>query len=83
MSTGGAVASKDAFAEWDADRYDPTYYARSPKVDPPGPETGKHRVIRGGGWHSRPTCCPVDFRNALPANWLDFAAGFRVAAAVG
>jgi len=65
--------------EWVADRYDPTYYARSPKVDPPGPEVGKHRVIRGGGWHSGPYCNGVFFRNALPANWVDFAVGFRVA----
>ncbi len=65
--------------EWVADRYDPAYYACSPKVDPQGPEAGKHRVIRGGGWHSGPYCNRVDFRNALPANWVDFAVGFRVA----
>ena len=65
--------------EWVADWYDPAYYARSPKVDPPGPKTGKHRVIRGGGWHSGPYCNGVFFRNALPANWVDFAVGFRVA----
>ena len=69
--------------EWVADRYDPGYYARSLIVDPKGPDAGKHRVIRGGGWHSGPTCCRVDFRNALPANWVDFAVGFRVAAAAG
>jgi formylglycine-generating enzyme required for sulfatase activity len=68
--------------EWVDDRYDPTYYARSLIVDPHGPKTGKHRVIRGGGWHSGPYCCRVDFRNALPANWVDFAVGFRVARAV-
>jgi sulfatase modifying factor 1 len=68
--------------EWVADRYDPTYYARSPKVDPQGPDVGKHRVIRGGGWHSGPYCNRVDFRNGLPANWVDFAIGFRVAKAI-
>ncbi len=65
--------------EWVADRYDPTYYASSSKVDPQGPDVGKHRVIRGGGWHSGPYCNRADFRNALPANWVDFAVGFRVA----
>jgi sulfatase modifying factor 1 len=65
--------------EWVADRYDPAYYSRSPKVDPRGPDVGKHRVIRGGGWHSGPYCNQVFFRNALPANWVDFAVGFRVA----
>ncbi len=65
--------------EWVADCYDPTYYARSPKADPQGPDVGKHRAIRGGGWHSGPYCNRVDFRNGLPANWVDFAVGFRVA----
>ena len=65
--------------EWCADRYDPAYYARSPRESPQGPKTGKHRVIRGGGWHSGPYCNRVYFRNALPANWVDFAVGFRVA----
>jgi len=69
--------------EWVADRYDPTYYVRSPSVDPTGPEAGKHRVIRGGGWHSGPYCVRVDFRNALPANWVDIAVGFRVARDAG
>jgi len=65
--------------EWVADRYDPTCYASSSKVDPQGPDGGEHRVIRGDGWHSEPYCNRVDFRNALPANWVDFAVGFRVA----
>ena len=65
--------------EWVADRYDPTYYARAPRIDPSGPEAGKHRLIRGGGWHSGPYCNQVFFRNALPVNWVDFAVGFRVA----
>jgi len=69
--------------EWVADRYDPAYYTRSPKSNPQGPEIGKHRVIRGGGWHSGPYCNRVDFRNALPANWVDFNLGFRVARSDG
>lgn len=68
-------------AEWVADRYDSEYYAVSPRKDPQGPEAGKHRVIRGGGWHSGPYCSRVDFRNALPANWVDFNVGFRIARA--
>jgi formylglycine-generating enzyme required for sulfatase activity len=65
--------------EWCADRYDASYYTRSALENPKGPDTGKHRVIRGGGWHSGPYCCRVDFRNALPANWVDFAVGLRIA----
>ena len=67
-------------AEWVADWYDATYYASGPKENPPGPEKGKFRVFRGGGWHTGPGCCQVSHRNALPDNWLDFNVGFRCAA---
>ena len=65
--------------EWVADYYAAGYYASSPSVDPQGPASGKFRVIRGGGWHSGPYCNRVYFRNALPANWVDFNVGFRCA----
>jgi len=65
--------------EWVQDRYDPDYYLNSPSDDPPGPEKGRFRVIRGGGWHSGPSCNRVYYRNALPPNWLDFNVGFRCA----
>lgn len=38
-------------AEWCADWYDETYYARSPADDPQGPLTGTKRVVRGGSWY--------------------------------
>jgi formylglycine-generating enzyme required for sulfatase activity len=63
--------------EWVADFYDAEYYAWSPAVNPQGPETGRFRVIRGGGWHSGAACNRVYFRNALPPNWVDFNVGFR------
>jgi formylglycine-generating enzyme required for sulfatase activity len=65
--------------EWVADWYDPDYYASSPAKNPEGPEFGKFKVIRGGGWHSGPSCNTVHFRNALPPGWLDFNVGFRCA----
>ncbi len=65
--------------EWVADRYEPDYYRTGPATDPPGPERGKFRVIRGGGWYSGPACVRVDFRNALPSNFADFNVGFRCA----
>ena len=36
--------------EWCWDWYDESYYRMSPLRNPTGPETGKKRVIRGGGW---------------------------------
>ncbi len=47
--------------EWCADWHDPAYYVRSPRVDPQGPkpgeggpDVGKMRSIRGGGWYDGP-----------------------------
>ena len=36
--------------EWCWDWYGESYYRVSPLHNPTGPETGKKRVIRGGGW---------------------------------
>ncbi len=65
--------------EWVSDYYQTDYYLESPAKNPQGPETGKFRVIRGGGWFSGPGCVTVSHRNALPASWVDFAVGFRCA----
>ena len=63
--------------EWVADRYGAEYYATSPAEDPQGPEQGRFRVIRGGGWYPGPMCMDVGLRYALPSNWVDFNVGFR------
>ncbi len=65
--------------EWVWDYYGADYYSSSPSADPRGPDSGRFRVIRGGGWHSGPYCNRVYFRNALPPNWVDFNVGFRCA----
>ncbi|MBN1577960.1 MAG: SUMF1/EgtB/PvdO family nonheme iron enzyme [Chitinispirillaceae bacterium] len=39
-------------AEWCADWYDIAYYGNSLETNPPGPKTGKLKVVRGGGWSS-------------------------------
>ena len=38
--------------EWVQDWYGRNYYNNSPRVDPPGPDTGSHRVIRGGSFRN-------------------------------
>ena len=63
--------------EWVADTYDAGYYAVSPSENPQGPETGRYKVIRGGGWHSGVSCNQVFWRHALPLSWVDFNVGFR------
>jgi len=65
--------------EWVSDCYGAEYYGGSPAQDPQGPEKGRFRVLRGGGWYTGPGCMGVDYRLALPSNWVDFNVGFRCA----
>src|ERR1700690_4183247 len=41
--------------EWTADWYDALYYKTSPPGDPPGPDSGRARVIRSAGYTSNAT----------------------------
>jgi sulfatase modifying factor 1 len=49
--------------EWCADWFDENYYKRSPRMDPPGPATGKERVLRGGSWMCSENYC-TNYRTA-------------------
>jgi formylglycine-generating enzyme required for sulfatase activity len=40
--------------EWTADWYGRTYYEMAPSRNPPGPPTGRYRVLRGGSWFDQP-----------------------------
>lgn len=64
--------------EWCEDRFDRSYYRRSPAVDPRGPETGTYRVIRGGDWYSDGRDCRSAFRYADVPEGRFYALGFRV-----
>ena len=75
----GLVDMAGNVVEWVQDYYQADYYSQSPESHPPGPKSGKFRVIRGGGWHSGATCNRVYYRNALPGNWVDISVGFRCA----
>ncbi len=63
--------------EWVADYYSEDYFQDSPLENPQGPAEGKQHVVRGGGWHSGPSCNAVHVRN--PLRWSDFNVGFRCA----
>jgi outer membrane protein OmpA-like peptidoglycan-associated protein len=49
--------------EWCADWYSDTYYQISPEMNPPGPEKGVQRVLRGGFWGSEEERMRVSYRN--------------------
>lgn len=66
--------------EWTADWYDRTYYESSPTENPPGPEKGIYRVLRGGSWFDQPPLfLTVSYRSwARPAE-RSATIGFRCA----
>ena len=65
--------------EWCQGWYGEDYYSASPVKNPPGPDRGKYRVLRGGSWHFNPTLAPlhVAYRTySSPDNW-NYLYGFR------
>jgi formylglycine-generating enzyme required for sulfatase activity len=50
LSPYGAYNMSGNIMEWVNDWYAPDYYANSPAENPTGPESGTHRVFRGGSW---------------------------------
>ncbi|MCY2926915.1 MAG: formylglycine-generating enzyme family protein [Planctomycetota bacterium] len=66
--------------EWCSDWYAP--YAGVAAVDPKGPDSGTHRVLRGGSWDSDPPECRSASRLwILPAD-RSVGYGFRIAVGV-
>lgn len=64
--------------EWVQDWFDPNYYARSPEVDPQGPERGTAKVVRGGSWHATATSWRTAFRRDYAPDYRGISIGFRV-----
>ena len=65
--------------EWVNDRYQHDYYATSDIKDPPGPDAGQYRVIRGGGWYSGPLQLRIRNRHWFEPNFGEVSIGFRCA----
>ena len=66
-------------AEWVSDWFERTYYERSPEKNPTGPESGKYKMVRGGGWPDGPRRVTVFFRNWVRPNQTTPNIGFRCA----
>lgn len=62
--------------EWCKDWYGS--YSADVQTNPKGAALGSERVLRGGGWDSRPVYCSVVFRNAIPPSGSLVDGGFRV-----
>jgi formylglycine-generating enzyme required for sulfatase activity len=65
--------------EFCEDWFSPDYFKSSPTNDPPGPKTGRARVVKGGSWDSRPTVLSASSRNFAYTGYREGDFGFRCA----
>ena len=62
--------------EWCYDWYGS--YSAAAKINPTGPTSGEHRVLRGGGWGGNARSCRVCHRNDRSPSFRSNSYGFRV-----
>jgi formylglycine-generating enzyme required for sulfatase activity len=65
--------------EWVADWYQETYYKDSPERNPPSPEQGTYRVLRGGGYTTTGGDIRITSRSKMMPDFRDETIGFRCA----
>jgi formylglycine-generating enzyme required for sulfatase activity len=63
--------------EWCQDWYGGDYYNNSPTKNPPGPDTGSKRVLRGGDWSNPTLNLRVAFRSSNAPTVRGNSYGFR------
>ena len=68
--------------EWVADWYDETYYKTSPDQNPPSPEYGTYRVLRGGSYTTTGADVRITSRSKMMPDFRDETIGFRCASSI-
>ena len=63
--------------EWVADWYQEAYYKESPDRDPPSPEYGNFRVMRGGSYTTTGGDVRITSRSKMVPDFRDETIGFR------
>lgn len=66
-------------SEWVSDWYSDTYYRTSPQDNPPGPDAGNEKVVRGGSWKDNFAEIRSTNREAERPTHSSNAIGFRCA----
>lgn len=69
--------------EWVNDWYDARYYEKSPSKNPPGPQEGTKKVIRGAGWQNETPTVRIFTRVDSDPTMRNESTGFRCAADKG
>jgi formylglycine-generating enzyme required for sulfatase activity len=69
-------------AEWTQDWFGFDYYPIMPARNPPGPGTGRYKVVRGGSWRSHPALLRAATRNGSLPDQRAPTIGFRCATEV-
>jgi sulfatase modifying factor 1 len=65
--------------EWVNDWYDARYYEKSPDKNPPGPDSGEKKVIRGAGWQNETPTVRIFTRVDSDPTMRNESTGFRCA----
>jgi formylglycine-generating enzyme required for sulfatase activity len=65
--------------EWVADWYGERYFAEAPEQNPPSPDHGVYRVLRGGGYATTGADIRITSRSKMVADFRDETIGFRCA----
>jgi formylglycine-generating enzyme required for sulfatase activity len=53
-------------------------YSSEAQTNPTGPASGSDRILRGGYWHYKASCCRVSYRNFASSSDSDASCGLRL-----